>query len=74
MAGATCLQAFKMRHEIMAGNLGMLLLGCFLSFIFAMIAIQFLMKVISRYGYKHFGIYRIIVGIIVLVLFYKGII
>lgn len=74
MAGATCLQAFKMRHEIMAGNLGTLLLGCFLSFIFAMIAIQFLMKVISRYGYKHFGIYRIIVGIIVLVLFYKGII
>lgn len=47
-----------------------LAIGTFLSFIFAIIAIRFLIGLISKYGLKHFGYYRIALGALVLGLYF----
>lgn len=47
-------------------QLSALVIGTFLSFIFAIIAIRFLISLINKYGIKHFGYYRIALGIAVL--------
>lgn len=43
-------------------NISYILLGMFLTFIFAIVAIKVLLKFISNFSYISFGIYRIIVG------------
>lgn len=47
-----------------------LLTGIILSFVFALIAIKFFIKLVSKYGFKHFGYYRIVLGIIILISLY----
>ncbi len=42
---------------------GALALGIFLSFLFALAAVRFFIALVSRYGFKHFGIYRILLGV-----------
>jgi undecaprenyl-diphosphatase len=42
------------------------------AFIVAMIAIKFFIGFLQKHGFKLFGWYRIIVGIILLVLIYTG--
>jgi undecaprenyl-diphosphatase len=74
MAGATFLQSLKLVHTIQPGQWGLLFSGIILSFIFALVTIRLFLPIISRYGYKHFGIYRILMGAIILVMAHKGLI
>ena len=45
-----------------------LLVGCFVSFIVSMAAIRFLMDFVKKHSFAPFGIYRIALGILVLIL------
>ena len=52
--------------EIITNNLGTLILGNVVAFIVAMLAIKFFISFVTKYGFKAFGWYRIVLGILVL--------
>lgn len=54
-------------------NIGILLFGNVVAFIVAMFAIKFFISFLTRYGFKFFGYYRIIVGILILILYLIGV-
>jgi undecaprenyl-diphosphatase len=77
MAAATgykLLKTFKEHPEVLRDNNNLMLLGVgnLVAFIVAMLAIKFFINYLQRYGFKLFGWYRIIVGIVLLVLIYNG--
>ena len=51
----------------------LLVIGNVVAFIVAMIAIRSFITFLTRHGFKLFGYYRIIVGIIILILYYMGV-
>lgn len=53
-------------------NLNLLLIGNFVAFIVAMIAIKFFIGTLKKYGFRVWGYYRIIVGIAILLAIYMG--
>ncbi len=58
--------------EIISENLMTLLIGNAVAFIVAMLAIKFFISFVTKYGFKAFGWYRIIVGGIILVMLLTG--
>ncbi len=77
MAAATgykLLKTFKEEPEVLTAgnNLMLLIVGNIVAFIVAMLAIKFFITYLQKHGFKMFGWYRIIVGIILLVLIYTG--
>ena len=48
-------------------------IGCLVSFIVSMVAIRFLMEFVKRHSFSAFGVYRIILGALVLLLFALGV-
>ena len=50
----------------------MLLLGCVVSFVVALLAMKWFVGFLTKYGFKAFGVYRIIVGGIIIVLLLTG--
>lgn len=67
LTAATLYKAYKIRHIIDASNAPQLALGILLSFIFAWIAIKGFIAFVSKHGFKWFGFYRIVLGIMVLI-------
>lgn len=53
-------------------NLSILIIGNVVAFIVALGAIKFFIDFLTRYGFKAFGWYRIIVGLILIVLLFNG--
>ena len=53
-------------------NITMLILGCVVAFIVALLAMKWFVAFLSKYGFKAFGVYRIIVGGIILVMLLTG--
>ncbi len=77
MAAATGYKLLKFFLEpggvdILTENLGTLILGNIVAFIVAMLAIKFFIGFITKYGFKFFGWYRIIVGAVILILLQLG--
>ena len=76
MAGATLLDLLDLLKEestwATTHNITMLLLGCVVSFIVALLAMKWFVAFLTKYGFKAFGIYRIIVGGIIIVLLLTG--
>jgi undecaprenyl-diphosphatase len=66
LGAATTYKLWKIRHVLEASHVNELALGVFLSFIFSIFAIKFFVTFITRYGFKLFGFYRIILGTVVL--------
>jgi undecaprenyl-diphosphatase len=58
--------------EIITGNLSTLLVGNAVAFIVALLAIKFFINFVTKYGFKAFGWYRIIVGGLILALLFTG--
>lgn len=58
--------------EIIVNNLPALLLGNAVAFIVALLAIKFFISFVTKYGFKAFGWYRIIVGGIILAMLLTG--
>ena len=76
MAGATLLDLLDLLKEdaswANAHNISMLLLGCVVAFVVALLAMKWFVAFLTKYGFKAFGIYRIIVGGIIIVLLLTG--
>ena len=75
MAGATLLDLLDLLKDDTAWatshNITMLILGCVVAFIVAL-AMKWFVAFLSKYGFKAFGYYRIIVGTIIIVLLLTG--
>ncbi|HMG82730.1 MAG TPA: undecaprenyl-diphosphate phosphatase [Ferruginibacter sp.] len=74
--GYKLLKTYKTNPEILKDkhNLVLLAEGNIIAFIVAMLAIKFFITYLQKHGFKVFGIYRIILGIVVLILISRGII
>lgn len=68
IAAATLYKSYKIIPTITSDQILTLLLGCLLSFFIAIVAIKTFIKLVSRFGFKHFGIYRIVLGVVILIL------
>ena len=74
MLGASALKAAKYGLDIMGGEAamptgtewGVLAVGCAVSFIVSLLVIKGLMEYVRSHSFKAFGIYRILLGIVVL--------
>lgn len=62
MFGASFLKLVKFGFHFTGVELGLLLLGCAVSFVVSVFAIKFLMGYIKKHDFKVFGYYRIILG------------
>lgn len=72
MAGASGLKVIKYFFQVgmfTAGEWGLLLIGTLVSFIVSVFAIRLLLTYIRKHDFKIFGVYRIVLGLIVLVYF-----
>ena len=74
MFGASLLKMVKFGFAYTSAQLITLLIGCVVSFLVSMFIIQFLMSYIKKHDFKIFGWYRIILGILVLLLGVMGVI
>lgn len=76
MLAATCLEVFKMilhgEFSGMSDNILTLLIGCVVAFVVAILAMKWFVSFLTKYGFKLFGWYRIIVGLVILFLLYTG--
>ena len=57
---------------VLQDNLLTLIAGNVVAFIVALLAIKFFISFVTKYGFKAFGYYRIIVGGIIIVLMLLG--
>ena len=58
---------------IASSDLLLLLIGCLVAFVVSLFVIKFLMAFIKKHDFKPFGVYRIILGIVLIGLFLAGI-
>ena len=59
-------------QAILMQNIDVLIVGNIVAFIVAILAIKFFIGFLTKYGFKAFGIYRIVVGVILLILLTQG--
>lgn len=53
-------------------NLVMLLIGCVVAFVVALLAMKWFVDFLSKYGFKPFGWYRIVIGVFILIWMLTG--
>ena len=58
--------------EIITNNMGTLIIGNIVAFVVALLAIKFFISFVTKYGFKAFGWYRIILGSVLLILLLTG--
>lgn len=69
LTAATFYKLWKIRDILQSEHISQLVVGTILSFIFALFAIRFFITLVKKYGFKWFGIYRILIGAVVLFTF-----
>ena len=71
MAGATVLDLYEMLGEgatwATSENIILLIVGCVVAFVVAMLAMKWFVGFLTKYGFRAFGWYRILVGGFILV-------
>ena len=76
MAGATLLDVLDLLKGdatwATGHNVFLLLVGCAVSFVVALFAMKWFVSFLTKYGFKAFGWYRIIVGGIILIMLLSG--
>ena len=76
MLGATVYKVYDLIKEggmeIITDNISTLLIGNAVAFIVALLAIKFFINFVTKYGFKAFGWYRIVVGALILILLFTG--
>lgn len=72
MAAATLYKLLKIYKTIQPEQINVLMVGLVVSFIVAMIAIKGFIGIVTRYGFRGFGYYRIVLGVVILVMIYTG--
>ena len=68
MAGASLLKLLKFGFDFTALEVTYLIVGMLTAFVVSVVAIKFLVGFVKKHDFKVFGIYRIILGILVLLL------
>ena len=69
------LDTYKTNPEVLGkDNLTTLLIGSVVAFIVALLAIKFFIGFLKKYGFRIWGIYRILVGVIMLLLIWRGVV
>lgn len=71
IGAATLYKLLKIYKLIDSSQVNLLVFGTIISFFVALLAIQFFISIVSNYGFKYFGFYRIILGAVVLILNFK---
>ena len=66
------LDYYKEGVELSGEQLNVLVIGNVVAFVVAMIAIKSFIGYLTKHGFKVFGYYRIIVGLIILLLYFSG--
>lgn len=66
----TVYKTYKYQSNIgfKAEDIGMLAIGNAIAFVVGMLAIKFFISILTKYGFKIFGIYRIILGLVILII------
>jgi undecaprenyl-diphosphatase len=72
MAAAGGYKLLKTYDTIQAEDIKVLLIGNLVAFVVAMLAIKFFISFLTKYGFKVFGYYRIILGLVLLGLLASG--
>lgn len=63
---------FKEGHTFTGEEVNLLIVGNVVGFVVAIIAIKFFIGVLTKYGFKAFGWYRIVVGMVIIVMLLSG--
>lgn len=71
MAGASLLKLMKTGFSFGALEWAVLLVGCLTAFGVSMVVIRFLLSFVRRHNFKVFGWYRIVLGLVVLLYFWR---
>ncbi len=58
--------------EVLSENISALVIGNVVAFIVALLAIKFFIGFVTRYGFKAFGYYRVVVGGLILMMLFSG--
>jgi undecaprenyl-diphosphatase len=74
LVGASAVKGLGLWGSITPEQWSPLIAGILLSFIFATLAIRFFLKLLEKFGLKHFGYYRIAIGVLCLILLQQGLI
>jgi undecaprenyl-diphosphatase len=76
MFAATCWDFFKLVRDggtaALTENAGSLIIGSSVAFVVAMLAIKWFVDFLAKYGFKAFGVYRIIIGGFILIWLLTG--
>lgn len=76
MAAATCKELYDTYKEtpeaFHSSNINMLLVGCLIAFVVSVLSIRFFITYLNKHGFRVFGIYRLIAGLIILGLAFAG--
>jgi len=72
--GYKLLKYYKESGGFSTEEIKLLAVGNVVAFVVAIIAIKFFINFVKKYGFKVWGIYRIIVGVVLLILIYNGLI
>ncbi|MFY9150664.1 MAG: undecaprenyl-diphosphate phosphatase [Prolixibacteraceae bacterium] len=73
MAAASAYKLLKDYKHFNTDNIGILIIGNIVAFIVAMIAIKTFITFLQKHGFKVFGWYRIIVGLVLIILLLMGV-
>jgi len=74
MLAASGKDLWESKDLINSENIKLLLIGAAVAFIFAIIAVKGFIAFVQKYGFKHFGYYRIVLGVLFITLsIYLGI-
>ncbi len=70
MFGLSTLKLIKFGFAFTSTEVAVLLIGCAVAFLVSVVVIKFLMDYIRRHDFTVFGVYRIILGVLVLLYFF----
>lgn len=73
MAAASGYKLMKNYSAINTDNIDILIFGNVVAFIVALIAIKSFINFLTKHGFKIFGWYRILVGVVILLLYFLGV-
>ncbi|HXA01665.1 MAG TPA: undecaprenyl-diphosphate phosphatase [Cytophagaceae bacterium] len=73
MFAATVKSLYDDKDLLLGSNLSLLAIGNVVAFIVAIVAIKFFIGFLTRHGFKIFGYYRIILGLVLLALLASGV-
>jgi undecaprenyl-diphosphatase len=73
LAAATLYKGFKLLKTVDGSQFHLLVIGNIVAFVVAILAIKTFIRFLSSHGFKYFGYYRILIGIIFLAMIYSGV-